>query len=220
MEEQREPVHVTSTKIAVSLSPVVVATALEGLKLWTMYDLASSNDAKARADKQRIDGQIAQFIDQNAGAIADYWIDLQPVYLNVKVYTTIETEAWMPRTAGHETGPFAGTVDTISGPPEAAERYLGSGLVTQGISDHMIVGHQRILLSHEMDDGAVRNTTMEIAASSFPLPVDRDAARARIVQRIYDIDREMARVQSAIDNFPLELERRQLELKKFNLFGP
>jgi hypothetical protein len=207
IEEQERSPRLGPTRITVPVSSHLTGMALQAITIWALYNLQQENAQKMATEKKLIDGQIERFINNKTNIIADRWINFELVYANFTTFMTVETFTWLPRQEGSQ------GVSSM-GPPQDAIRYLGSGLTDAEISDHGVEDNKSISMAHTItEDGADVSVTMELITNSSLLLVDNAIVRARILERISEIDQEMARGPSALDNFSLQMARYDLLLK-------
>lgn len=196
------------------ISALFVQSALAGIQIWALYNLQKENEAKMKADKKRIAGEISDFFERKAHAIADRWIDFEPVYANFTTQLLIDSMIHMQTSVGPH-GP-----GHVSGPAQEYVKYLESSLVNAEIADRSKYDHRKILVSSEMRQGGTQvNRIKEVTVDSTFLPVDNLFARQRILQRIHEIENEMARSPSPSDKFGLQMHRDELRLK-LTVFPP
>ncbi len=198
--------------IQAQITALVVDAGLQGFKLWVLHNIAAKSEAKLKADQQQIRDEIAQRIAAQGSRIVDLWIDeFLPIYANVTIATTVEATTTMP---GGLT-PSGGGI-SFTGPPETFVRYIEGKLIDVEISPTLKVEKRSTVVPGPTD---VRTTrTVETETSGIFLPVDSDMVRTRLEERIDEIDQEMTRSPSALDNFSLQLMRDDLK-RKLALFG-
>jgi hypothetical protein len=189
--------------IRISISPLLIQSALAGVKVWALLKLQRENDEKIKNDTTRIEKQVANLINLQINQIADYWIDFQPVFANVM--TSVLVEGLTHLTANMD--PRSGM---LSGPPEHMMRYISSNLLAVNISDRSETHSASTVIARDTKQGTMVALTLEMNTTPLPLSVDNSIVRARISERIDAIDRELAHSPSSGD---LQQAKRQLELR-------
>jgi hypothetical protein len=157
-------------------------------------------------DKKKLEAEVLQRLNQpdTLRRTADYQIDQPGLALYGNVTVEITTEDAL-QTVG----------TTESGFPimNAVSYYSSSRLIDVRTSDRE-VKHSTETRSHRNLPG--QSTTMHIVTQtySFVLPqLENKFIRARLKERIAELDREMSKSASQLDNFSLELMRDELRMR-------
>lgn len=188
----------------VAITPLLIESALSGIRIWALINLKSENDAKIKRDKTRIEEQIALIVNaevsQQAEKIADYWIDFQPVYANI---TTMVMAEWLTHMAMNTQG-------MPSGPPDQYMRYLGSHLVGMYISNSPDSSSSSQVIGKDMLQNTITTQTLEMITAPILLPVDNALVRARLKGRIKRLDQAITQdpLSSSLQSARMELQRR------------
>jgi hypothetical protein len=185
--------------IVEAIGPMLHATA------WALIPALANELWKQ--DKKKLDAEILGRLNQpgTLRRFADYQIDIDEPGLALYGNVTIEIVT-------EDALQTVGTTDTGFPVLNAVSYYVSSRLIDVKISNREVKSSSEQRGSRNVPG---QSTTVHTVTQtdSFVVPrLDNKSVRARLNERIAEVDREMAKSPSQADNFSLQLMRDQLAM--------